>query len=178
MPPSVAAHKPAYLRLSLGTTYDINGYYRCGRLAVEYAPTLTRHLGLAGRLVGVLGKPTDQLERQAPNQNYKAAYVEEEAIFYPFGTNKRLLFGVGAGGFAGYYKNNGFESLSAVSGKLTQYKLASWEGVHAGYIFSLNLDVAIGAAQRWRVGLKSTIQNGIGGNTTSPSHSLTLARRL
>jgi hypothetical protein len=126
----------------------------------------------------VFGKPTSQFERQAPNQNYKAGYVEQEAIFYPFGTDKKVLFGVGGGGFLGYYKKNTYSSLSAVSGKLTDYQLATHEGFYGGYLLSLNLDVAVGAAQRWRVGLRSSVQNGTGGNTTSPTHSLTIARRL
>ena len=173
-----APRKPSYLRLGLGTTYDFAGYYRCTRVSAEWAPMLTRRLGLASRLVGVAGKPDDSYERQAPHQNYKAAHVEQEAIFYPFGADKRIVFGVGGGGFVGYYKKNSFDYLQFTDGKLVDYRLASWEGTHAGYLLSLNLEVALGAERRWRVGLKSTLQNGINGNTTSPSSNLTLARRL
>ncbi|WP_324672101.1 hypothetical protein [Hymenobacter sp. GOD-10R] len=175
--PETTTHKPAYLRLGVGTTYEITGGYRCERLALEYAPTLTNHLGLASRVAFVFGKPTDKLERQVPNQNYKAGYIEQEAIFYPFGTDKKILFGLG-GGFLGYYKKNTYSSFSAVAGTLKDYTLAAHDGFHGGYLLSLNLDMAVGTAQRWRIGLRSSIQNGTGGNTTSPTHSLTFARRL
>ncbi|OUJ73015.1 hypothetical protein BXP70_14295 [Hymenobacter crusticola] len=125
-----------------------------------------------------MGKPTNRFERQVPHQEYKAGYLEQEAVFYPFGADKKVLFGVGAGGFLGYYKKSTYSYLSLVSGKLTDYQLAAYEGFHGGYLLSLNLDVAVGTAQRWRVGLRSSVQNGTGGNTTSPTHSLTIARRL
>lgn len=168
----------AYLRLGLGTSHEISYNYRCARFFVEYSPLLTRRLGLAGRLVGIAGKPTSDFEKQLPKQNYKAAYVEEEVLFYPFGADKRVRFAVGAGGFAGYYKRNGFDYINVVSGKVTDYKLASEQGVHAGYLGSLSVEAGLGAQQRWQVGLKSTIQNGIGGITTMRTHSLTLGRRL
>lgn len=170
--------QPAYLRVGLGTTSDVSSYYPCARLSVEYAPLLTRRLGLASRLVGVAGKPTSELERQAPNQNYKAAYVEQEVLYYPFGHDQRVRFAVGAGGFAGYYKQNSFDFLQATNGQLTDYGLRSYQGVHAGYLGSLQLEVALGQQQRWLLGLKSTIQNGTGGVTTLTTHSLTMGRRL
>lgn len=168
----------AYLRVGLGTSYDINKYYRCARLSAEYAPMLNRRLGLSGRLVGVLGKPSDSFEKQVPNQNYKAAYVEQEVLFYPFGANKKVRFALGAGGFAGYYKKNGTSYISAVSGEVVDYGLATQQGVHAGYIGSLSLETALGQEQRWLVGVKSSIQNGIGGVSTLSTHGLTLGRRL
>ncbi|WP_022826334.1 hypothetical protein [Hymenobacter norwichensis] len=145
---------------------------------MEYAPLLSRRLGLAGRLVGVIGKPTSDFEKQLPQQNYKAAYVEQEVLFYPFGSEKRVRFALGAGGFAGYYKRNSFDYVSGVSGQVTDYKLASQDGVHAGYLGSLSVEAGLGSQQRWQVGVKSTIQNGIEGVSTLRTHSLTLARRL
>lgn len=168
----------AYLRVGLGTSYDINKYYRCARLSAEYAPMLNQRLGLSGRLVGVFGKPSSSFEKQLPNQNYKAAYVEQEILLYPFGINKRVRVAFGAGGFAGYYKKNGFSYISAVSGEVVDYGLNSQQGVHAGYIASLNLEAALGQEKRWAIGVKSTIQNGIGGVSTLRTHSLTLGRRL
>lgn len=177
--PTTAAGRPAYLRLGLGTTYDIVGYYRCARVSLEYAPMLSRQIGLASRIVGVSGKPSHkELESQLPNQNYKAAYLEQEVVFYPFGNDKRVNVGVGAGGFAGYYHRNSFNNFQSVSGKVTDYKLASQQGFHGGYMFLLNLDVVLGQRQQWRLGAKSTIQSGKNGNTTTPTHNLTLARRL
>jgi hypothetical protein len=114
-PPAVKG-KPAYLRLGVGTAYDNTGRYRCARLALEYAPTLTRHLGLAGRLVGVYGQPNSALERQLPNQRYQAGFVEVEGIVYPFGTDQRVLLGIGAGGFAGYYRKDTYSFLQATAG--------------------------------------------------------------
>ncbi|GAB2785087.1 hypothetical protein GCM10027175_24630 [Hymenobacter latericoloratus] len=171
--------RPAYLRLGLGSAYDIDGYYRSARLTLEYAPTLNRHLGLASRVVGVLGKPSgSSLEAQLPNQKYKAAYLEQEIIYYPLGTDKRVLFGVGAGGFAGYYRKNGFTYLQATDGRVTDYQLNSRQGLHAGYLLTASLEVALGQQKRWLLGAKSTLRNGIEGNTTTSTHSLTLGRRL
>ena len=175
--PLPTSTKPSYLRLGVGTAYDVGGYYRCTRLALEYAPTLSRHFGLAGRVVGVFGTPNDKLQQQLPDQNYKAGFVEAEGIYYPFGTDKRVQFGIGAGGFAGYYKKNDYTYLQATSGQVTDYSLVSNSGPYAGYLLSLNLDTAIGTKQLWRVGAKATVQNGINGGTTS-SYNLTLAKRL
>ncbi|AIZ64002.1 hypothetical protein PK28_10440 [Hymenobacter sp. DG25B] len=170
--------KPAFLRLGLGTTYDIEGYYRSARVSVEYAPMLTRKIGLASRVVGIGGKPTSGMETQLPNQNYKAGYLEQEVVFYPFGNSQRLNLGIGAGGFAGFYRLNGFNNFTAESGKVTDYTLERKQGFHGGYLLSLNLDVALGQEQRWRVGTKATLQNGALGNRHSSTYSLTLARRL
>jgi hypothetical protein len=168
----------AYLRVGVGSTSDALNSYRCTRLAVEYAPMLTTHLGLASRLVGVGGKPSNWLETQAPNQNYKAAYLEQEALFYPLGNNRRVQFAVGAGGFAGYYRKNSVSWMEAVEGQLTNYQLASYQGVHAGYLGSLNLGVALGQQQHWQLGFKSTIQNGTAGTATLFTNSFTIGRRL
>ncbi|MBW3128378.1 hypothetical protein [Hymenobacter profundi] len=171
------ATKPSYLRLGVGTAYDMSGYYRCTRLSLEYAPTLSRHFGAAGRVVGVFGKPDNKLERQLPNQDYKAGFVEAEGIYYPFGTDKRVLFGIGAGGFAGYYQKDSYSYLQATSGQVNAYELYSYRGPYAGGLLSLNLDAAVGARQLYRVGAKATVQNGINGGRTS-TYNLTLARRL
>jgi hypothetical protein len=175
---TAATSKPTYLRLGLGTAYDIEGYYRCAKLSVEYAPMLTRKIGLASRVVGIGGKPTSGMETQLPNQNYKAGYLEQEVVFYPFGNSQRLNLGIGAGGFAGFYRLNGFNNFTAESGKVTEYTLVRKQGFHGGYLLSLNLDVALGKEQRWRVGTKATLQNGALGNRRSSTYNLTLARRL
>lgn len=169
--------KPAYLRLGVGTAYDIAGTYRCTRLAVEYAPMLTRHFGVAGRLVGVIGQPNNSLERQLPDQRYRAGFVEVEGVVYPFGTDKRVLVGLGAGGFAGYYRKDTYAFFTAIAGRVDAYAPRTYSGPYAGYLLSLNLDAALDARQRWRVGAKATVQNGLNGGTTS-TYNLTLARRL
>ena len=173
----------AYLRLGLGTTFDAQKYYRCARVWVEYAPMLTRRVGLAGRLAGVAGKPSASALYgswidQVPNQNYQAGYAEGEVLFYPFGNDKRVRFALGAGGFAGYYKKNDLDFVNVVDNRVVDYRLASQQGIHAGYLGSLNLEVALGSEQHWLVGLKATLQKGVGGVTDVPSESLTLGRRL
>ncbi|ALD20863.1 hypothetical protein [Hymenobacter sp. DG25A] len=170
--------KPAFLRLGLGTAYDIEGYYRSARVSVEYAPMLSRRIGLASRVVGLVGKPTSGMETQLPNQNYKGGYLEQEVVFYPFENNQRLNLGLGAGGFAGFYRLNGFDHYTAVDGKFTEYQLERRQGFHGGYLLSLNLDVALGETKRWRVGTKATLQNGAEGNRRASTYNLTLARRL
>ena len=78
--PSVAADhvrpfQVAYLRASVGLNPTIGWEYRCPRVAVEYAPMLTRHLGLAGRLAGSAGQPSASTGlygswiKDIPNQN-------------------------------------------------------------------------------------------------------------
>ena len=152
--------------------------YGCARFFVEYEPMLGRHWGVAGRLVGVGGAPGQGLEKQAPNQNYKAGYAEAEALWYPLGNEHRLTFALGAGGFAGYYKHNSYSFLRGNSGRLVEYELLAHQGFLAGGLASLNLEVGLGESQRWRLGLKSVMQSGYGGISSFTSHSLTLARRL
>jgi hypothetical protein len=178
LPPVEPAPEPIDLRLSLGATYDSEGSYRCTRVALEVAPMISRNLGTAIRLASVFGRPNSLLERQVPNQNYKAAYLEQESLLYPWGIDKRIRFGIGAGGFVGYYEKNTYSYLTAVSGKLTDYRLASRKGMHAGLLGSLSLDIALDAAQRWHLGVRSAMENGIGSNKISPAHSFTIAHRL
>ncbi|WP_324672100.1 hypothetical protein [Hymenobacter sp. GOD-10R] len=146
--PAALFPEPIDLRLGIGTTYDNEGQYRCTRITLELAPVVSKHLGTAIRLASVLGKPSSPLEKQVPNQNYKAAYLEQESIYYPLGTGKRMLLGIGAGGFVGYYKKNTYSYLKAMGGKLYDYGLASRTGLHAGFLGSVSLDVALGTAQR------------------------------
>ena len=174
----------AYLRASLGVTSTLGWEYRCPRLAVEYAPMLTRHLGLAGRLVGVAGHPTASTPlygswiEQVPNQNYRAGFVEAEGLLYPFGNMRRVRFALGLGGYAGYYKLNAISSANVVAQQVVVYELATEQGGAVGYLGSLNVEVALGKQRRWLMGLKATRQKGIGGITNLPGQSLTIARQL
>lgn len=173
-----------YLRASLGVTSTLGWEYRCPRLAVEYAPMLKRHLGLAGRLVGVAGHPTASTPlygswiEQVPNQNYRAGFVEAEGLLYPFGNTQRVRFALGLGGYAGYYKLNAISSANVVAQQVVAYELATEQGGAVGYIGSLNVEVALGKQRRWLVGLKATRQKGLGGITNLPGQSLTIARQL
>ncbi len=176
-PPAEPFHV-AYLRVGVGSTSDALNGYRCAHLSLEYAPMLTTHVGLASRMAGVVGKPSDCLEKQLPNQNYKAAYLEQEALFYPLGNNRRVQFAVGAGGFAGYYKKNSVDYTEASEGHLTDYRLVSYQGVHAGYLGSLNLGVGLGSQQHWQVGFRAIVQNGVSTSATIFTHTLTVGHRL
>lgn len=174
----------AYLRASVGVSPTLGWEYRCPRVALEYAPMLTRHLGLAGRLAGVAGQPTASTPlygawiKDVPNQNYRAGFVEAEGLLYPFGNTRRVRFALGAGGFAGYYKLNTISSATVVDNKIVAYELATRQGACAGYLASLNVEVALGKQRVWLLGLKATRQKGLGGITNLPGQSLTLARQL
>lgn len=193
--PSVAQLKPArlaYVRASLGTTYTLGYDYRCARLGLEYAPMLTPHFGLAGRLVGVAGQPTAATAlygpwiEAVPNQNYRAGFVEVEGLYYPFGTMRRVRFAVGLGGFTGYYNLNTISSANVISGQVQAYELATRQGAATGYLGSLNVEVALGKQRVWLLGFKATRQQGQGASLTNlrrgitnlPGQSLTLARQL
>lgn len=179
-----SAPEVAYLRASLGITSTLGWEYHCPRLAVEYAPMLTRHLGLAGRLVGVAGHPTASTPlygswiEQVPNQNYRAGFVEAEGLVYPFGNTRRVRFALGLGGYAGFYKLNAISSVNVVDQQVVTYKLATRQGGAVSYLGSLNVEVALGKQRRWLVGLKATRQKGLGGITNLPGQSLTIARQL
>ncbi len=187
--PSVASvharpFQVAYLRASVGVGSTLGWEYNCPRVALEYAPMLTRHLGLAGRIAGVAGQPSASTPlygtwiKDIPNQNYRAGFVEAEGLVYPFGNTRRVRFALGAGGFAGYYKLNSISSATIVDNKLAEYELSTSQGTSAGYLFSLNLEVALGKQRVWLLGLKATRQQGLGGITNLPGQSLTLARQL
>ena len=171
----------AYLRASLGVTSTLGWEYRCPRLAVEYAPMLTRHIGLAGRLVGVAGHPTAATPlygpwiEKIPNQNYRAGFLEAEGLVYPFGNTRRVRFALGAGGYAGYYQLNAISSANVVGQQVVAYELATQQGGAVGYLGSLNVEVALGKQRVWLVGLKATRQKGLAGITNLPGQSLTLA---
>lgn len=180
--PAVATPVPgrvSYLRLGLGRTEGAGVYYGCARLSLEYVTLLGRRWGAGGRLVGIAGAPWAGTQRQLPNQNYRAGYAEAEGFWYPFGNHQRVTLAVGAGGFAGYYRNNGYSSFGNYpDAPYLRYVLASHEGLHAGLLGSLNLEVGLGTTQRWRVGGKVLKETGLGGVTAFTSHSLTLARRF
>jgi hypothetical protein len=174
----------AYLRASVGVTSTLGWEYRCPRLALEYAPMLTRHIGLAGRLVGVAGSPNKNTPlygswiEQIPNQNYRAGFFEAEGLVYPFGNTRRVRFALGIGGYGGYYKLNAISMANIVSNQVVAYELATQQGGTVGYLGSLNVEVALGKQRVWLLGLKATRQKGLHGITNLPGQSLTLARQL
>ena len=176
--------RPTFLRLSLGTMPTLNWEYTCPRVALEYAPMLTRHLGVAARLAGVAGRPNDASGpnapwiTQVPDQNYRAGLLEAEGLLYPLGVTHRVRFALGAGGYVARYKHNTVAGAEIVSGQVINYKTATYEGNRAGYLFSLNLEVALGQQRAWVLGLKAARQRGLSGITNLPVHSLTFARQF
>jgi hypothetical protein len=174
----------AYLRATVGTTATLDWAYTCSRIALEYAPMLGPRFGLAGRVAGVTGHPTAATPlygpwiETIPNQNYRAGFLEGEALYYPFGSSHRVRFALGLGAFFGTYKHNSVDTIFVVNNQVTHYHLASRNGSQAGYIASANLEVGVGQQQRWLVGLKVTRQQGTGKIDNLPSQGLTLARKL
>lgn len=187
--PSVASTQArplqvAYLRASLGVAPTLGWEYSCPRLALEYSPMLTRHLGLAARVAGTAGRPSASTAlygswiKDIPNQNYRAGFFEAEGLLYPFGNTRRVRFALGAGGYAGYYKLNAIRSATIVDNKVVAYEHDTRQGGAVGYLGSLNIEVALGKERVWLLGLKATRQKGLHGITNLPGQSLTLARQL
>ena len=172
------APRPAYLRVGVGLTETRGTTYPIARAFVEYAPLLGQHWGWAGRLVGVTGAPTHGLESQLPHQNYRAGYAQAEGRWYPWGNQRRLTVAFGAGGFVGYYRLNSYDYIRGLYDRVVDYRLASAQGIHAGVLGSVNAEVGLGAAQRWRAGLQVLKETGRGGITSFNTYSLTLARRF
>ncbi|TGE06267.1 hypothetical protein [Hymenobacter fodinae] len=145
---------------------------------IEYAPVFGRHLGTGTRLAFIGGSRESYSTVYAPNRyggngvtvpyamSYQAVNLEQELYFYPFGNNKSVLFAVGGGGYAGYSNRYGAPAthLNWETGE-ESLDLDHEQGLHAGYMFSLNLDVALGATQQWLVGGKSAFQNDTYGNS-------------
>jgi len=158
--------------------------YSCYRVGLEYAPMLGPRFGLAGRVAGVAGHPTAATPlygpwiETIPNQNYRAGFLEAEALYYPFGITHRVRFALGLGAFFGSYKHNSVDTIAIVNNQVTHYHLTTRSGSQIGYSASANLEVGLGKEQKWLVGLKVTRQQGRGKIDNLPGQSLTLARKL
>ncbi|UPL47603.1 hypothetical protein [Hymenobacter sublimis] len=99
--------------------------------------------------------------------SYEAVNLEQEVYLYPFGNNKQVLFALGGGGYVGYSNRYGAPATRIVdwnSGAQT-LTLDHEQGLHAGYMFSLNLDVSLGSTSQWLVGGKTSFQNDTFGNS-------------
>ena len=70
------------------------------------------------------------------------------------------------------------DEANIVDNKVVDYELGTYQGACAGYLGSLNLEVALGKQRVWLLGLKATRQKGLGGITNLPGQSLTIARQL
>ncbi|QJX49013.1 hypothetical protein HMJ29_19705 [Hymenobacter taeanensis] len=110
--------------------------------------------------------------------SYQAVNLEQEVYLYPFGNDKQVSFAIGGGGYVGYSSRYGAPAthIDWSTGAET-LDLDHEYGLHAGYLFSLNLDVALGSTQRWLVGGKTSFQNDTFGNSLA-SLQLKVGRRF
>lgn len=171
--PNAALHRSALFRLGLGSCVYGPDSYGATKLHLEYAPQFGQHLRLGSRLAVVSGsKPyyfgeysNDRTHKV--RQSYQALNVEQEAYWVPFGINKAVEFSAGVGAFGGYcvhkaFAGSGFYLKEPFVGSpefLFGYKTSDEQGFHAGYIASLNADVALNQARTWRVGGRVFLQN-------------------
>lgn len=180
------------LQLGIGSAGVGTGDYMALKAHLEYTRLLGRHLGTGTRLAFVGGSREDisTVYPPEPRQGgaginvpyaltYQAVNLEQEFYLYPFGNDKRVLFAVGGGGYAGYSNRYGAPSnrLPDPSSYATVLSLDHQNGLHAGYLFSLNLDVAVDPARKWLVGGKAMFQNDTFGNSLA-TLQLKVARRF
>ncbi|MBW3127789.1 hypothetical protein [Hymenobacter profundi] len=176
---SAVAQRPASIQLGVGSALVGTGDYKALKAHVEYAPLFGRHLGTGTRLAFIGGSREsfstvfDPIPRPGSTginvpyaMTYQAANLEHEFYLYPFGNNRQVLFAVGGGGYVGYSNRYGAPQTrwDAGLGGAVNY-LEHEQGVHAGYMLSLNLDVALGIDRQWLAGGKASFQNDTFGNT-------------
>ncbi|MDF7812023.1 hypothetical protein P1X16_11635 [Hymenobacter sp. YC55] len=168
--PGPTAHRPALLRLGLGSCLNGSGDYGVMKTYLEYAPQFGKHLRLGSRLAVISGSNHIDFGEDYNGRNYtvkesyRAVNLEQEVYWLPFGTDKTVEFSVGVGAFGGYGSSKGLTyggfSLNQATNQLEfSYAPSDERGFHAGYIASLNVDVAIDPARTWRVGGKLSLQN-------------------
>lgn len=167
--PDAATHRPALLRLGVGSCLNGSGDYGVVKLHAEYAPQFGRHLRLGSRLAVISGSSNyDFGYGYVVPESYRAVNLEQEVYWVPFGVNKPVEFSVGVGAFGGYSSSKGLRHgglrHTDFNGNFLPYpefEYASFHerGFHAGYIASLNIDVAIDQARTWRVGGRLSLQN-------------------
>ncbi|WBA43468.1 hypothetical protein [Hymenobacter canadensis] len=166
------------LQLGIGSAGVGTGDYMALKAHLEYARLLGRHLSTGTRLAFVGGsresfntvynpdRPSNEGVTVPYAMSYQAINLEQEFYLYPFGNDRRVLFAVGGGGYAGYSSRYGAPStrLNPTTGT-TFLALDQENGLHAGYLFSFNLDVAVDPARKWLVGGKALFQNDTFGNS-------------
>lgn len=173
------AQRPASIQLGVGSALVGTGDYKALKAHVEYAPLFGRHLGTGTRLAFIGGSqesfstiynPIPQPSNPGVNvpyaMTYQAANLEHEFYLYPFGNDGQVLFAVGGGGYVGYSNRYGAPQTrwdAGLGGNVNS--LEHEQGLHAGYMLSLNLDVALGLDRKWLAGGKASFQNDTFGNT-------------
>ena len=174
------------LEFGLGQSFNGSGDYTCLKSHLGYTWLLGKHLGLTSRLAMISGAGSIHFEWDKTHHmdfptTYHAINVESEALYAPFGNDRRFVFAVGAGAYVGYTKQYDFasagyrldENLNAVF----EYNPRITRGYHLGYIASLNFDYAVDYQERWLLGLKLALQNDTFANIL-PGAQLKLSRRL
>ncbi|MBC6605497.1 hypothetical protein H8B13_01565 [Hymenobacter sp. BT188] len=163
---------PSTLQLGIGTAGMGTGDYVLLKAQVEYGRLFKRHLSTGTRLALAGGNRENiatVYNSQRPGGNgvnvpyalsYQTANLEQEFYIYPFGNDKEIRFFAGGGGYVGYSTRYGAPAnhLNFTTNEAT-LDLDHEEGWHAGYMFSINLDLALGSEQNWRVGGKASFQN-------------------
>jgi len=178
---SAIAQRPASIQLGVGSAGMGTGDYVGVKAHLEYAPLFGRHLGTGTRLAFIGGSREsfttvyDPIPQPGNNgvkvpyaMSYQAVNVEHEFYLYPFGNDQQILFAIGGGGYGGYSNRYGAPQTRWDAGLGgTVNTLEHEHGLHAGYTFSLNLDVALDTNRQWLAGGKASFQNDTFGNSLS-----------
>ncbi|WP_133272368.1 hypothetical protein [Hymenobacter radiodurans] len=100
------------------------------------------------------------------SQSYQTANLEQEFYVYPFGNDQQARFFLGGGGYVGHSNRYGYpQNHIDFATNETSLDLEHEKGFHAGYMFSLNLDLRLGQTQNWLIGGKTSFQNDTFGNS-------------
>jgi hypothetical protein len=153
------------------------GDYGLLKAHLEYARPFLRHFGTGTRFALAGGNRENYVTVSNPQRpgtevnvpyalSYQTANLEQEVYLYPFGNDRQVLFFLGGGGYVGYSNRYGAPQnrVNFATNERT-LDLEHEAGWHAGYMFSLNLDVRLGSTQNWVVGGKSSFQNDTFGNS-------------
>lgn len=194
-PAPAAGHRPALLRVGMGVSLSSSSDFPVLRTHLEYAPQFGQHVRLGSRLAYLGGtefkryafsSSSGSSEFAVPH-SYRAVNAEQEIYWLPFGANKRVEFGVGGGGFLSYYRAT---SVAAITyGLDANYRVETFsyvprrqQNVHAGFITSLYVDMALDPAAKWRLGGRLSLQSGVSEalnlNNSAPGGQLQLSRAL
>lgn len=174
-------------QFGLGSAGMGTGDYMCLKAHVEYAPLFGRYLGTGTRLAFVNGSRESFNWLKSANgsgitvpfvMSYQAFNIEQEAYVYPFGNDKQVAFAVGGGGYLGYSNRYGAPGMRGdFTNNTSKVVLDHERGLHVGYMFSLNLDVAVNRRRNWLIGGKASFQNDTFGNSLA-ALQLKLGRRF
>ena len=190
---SASAQSPApvparhqLLEFGLGQSVNGSGDYTCLKSHLGYTRLIGKHLGVTGRLAMISGAGSIYFEWDKTHYmnfptTYHAINVESEALYAPFGNDRRFVFALGAGAYVGYTKQYDFASagyrLDENLNPVFEYNPQITKGYHLGYLASLNFDYAVDYQERWLLGLKLALQNDTFANIL-PGAQLKLSRRL